>query len=102
MVEQSDLGTINRLNDEYQSIDQMIFLLDHGGRISFFQAESDDAEATNGIANAGVRSDYIEYPPQMVTAIKTALQQRQREIARDLADMGVTGIVTEPAPARRR
>ena len=86
-----DFAAIQRANDmriESEQIALALQNLDHGGRIvqMAIAGAPDDATIT-----ASVATGYIDYPQQMVTAIKTALEARQNDINRELSDMGFTG-----------
>ena len=95
MVSQSDLAKVNRLNEEYQNITRAIENLDGGGRIVTMVISAPQPENGNGFPMgqaAVVPTQYINYPDQMIDAIKHAVDARMHEIRDELASLGVTGL----------
>ena len=95
MVDRSDLATAQQLYDEYRQIVQAVINFDSGGRIVMMAVRWDDPDDPDNPTLsriATVPTQYMNYPPQMVEGIKQFFQQREREIARQLSDIGVTGL----------
>lgn len=99
MVEQTHLANAAKLNQEYQTIDRAIHVLDDGGRILAMMIGRVPGEEHHGppgppLPDGGiiVRTETLEYPPQMVAGIKQQLTARQTAIREELRKMGVTGL----------
>lgn len=96
MVELADLTNAARLKSELQTLDLALANFAAGGRIVSLNVAGPLPdplpEPLPSIFGVPVSTIDIDYPPQMVTAITTALQQRRAAIAKDLADMGITGL----------
>lgn len=94
MVDVADFTQINNLMAESQSIGAALDALTAGGRIIRMLVEREprtpDMPDDYQIPWVMVLTQGMDYPPQMVTSIKNALTARQGDIAKALADMGVT------------
>ena len=88
MVALNDMRQITELYQEFRTIDQAIGNLDTGGRIIQMSISSGPL----GRMPVSVSTMDIEYPPQMVEAIKTVLRARQSAIRDELATLGVTEV----------
>lgn len=92
----ADIQKVNILSQEKAAIQEAMSKLDAGGRIVAMTVgpDGDRSEATLGLRWIGttVPTAYIDYPAQMVDAIKTAFQGRLRTIQEELTKLGVTGV----------
>lgn len=83
------------LVDEYKALGIALDNLERGGRIVAMSIAGPVPELPEGAPEpppdpgATVPTRSIDYPPQMVTAIRAALEQRRGEIAQELTDLGV-------------
>lgn len=100
-----DVQRVNQLVNEKQAIQRAIANFDAGGRIvsmSIAQPQNGGAFPVPLAAAATVTTNYIEYPPQMVTAIKAALDGRVKAIEAELNQLGITGIPAFDRPPAMR
>lgn len=90
MVDFAQIPTANALMSELQRVSAGLDNLEKGGRIIGMQiAMADPPEGS--VPSVYVSTEGIDYPPQMIEAIKAALTARRTAVAKELADMGVTG-----------
>lgn len=95
-MDYENLDQITALATERRAIQRAVELLKADGRIV-----SMTISGNSGMAS--LPTQYITYPQQMVVGIETALQGRLKEIADELAKLGVTGIPeAEPAKAGKK
>ena len=105
MVDLSDIGRINDLYAEANSIDSAVAGFDAGGSIValVISYPSGTGSAPSGSDQPDVSPVTIEtsitvstrgmqYPPQMVDTIKGFLTTRRAAINNELAQLGVTGV----------
>lgn len=100
MVDLADVPQMTMLVGEKQSINIALDNLEQGGRIVGMriapkppeQLEGEPPRPVFSMMGVEVPTVSIDYPPQMVDAIKQALTQRRDAIAKELSDMGVTGM----------
>lgn len=97
MVSKADIDTANQLIREHRHLGLALGYFDDGGRIVGMTVAGPAQRFGRGnLAPTIAISTYdIDYPPQMVEAIKTALQARQGAIIDELSALGVTGIEAE-------
>jgi hypothetical protein len=74
---------------DFEQVTRVIRAFEEGGRIMSIFVSTTGSSPIPAISGLVSTAD-IDYPPQMVTAIKTALVERQANIAAELAGMGVT------------
>jgi len=86
MVDRSDLPAVQRINNELIAIEQATENFDHGGRIVNMSIGGPE-----GAIQVVVPTLYMEYPPQMVEAIKSLFYARKDELRQELEALGVTG-----------
>jgi hypothetical protein len=105
-MDRADLTRVNALYEEARLIVSALGNFSNGGRIIAMTvspaAQIDVPPAVPGITGmAGppifgmsitVPTSSIEYPPQMVTSIRTALEQRRAAILAELTQLGMTGV----------
>lgn len=95
MVDRNDLGRVQTLYAENGDIGQALANFEAGGGI---------VRMTIGPTEVTIDTTDIEYPPQMVEAIKAVLMQRQHAIVEELEKLGLTGVGEgerpEPPPPR--
>lgn len=90
MVDVANITRAQGLVGEHQSIVAALERLDEGGRIVAMSiADAADAPVMTWVT---VPTSFIEYPPQMVTSIKSALSARRDAIQSELAKLGITGV----------
>lgn len=78
---------------EYQRAKAALDNFEHGGKIIAMQVSSGQpAPAGRPPLSVTVTTAGIDYPPQMVDEIKRALRERCAAIAKEVTDMGVTGM----------
>lgn len=90
-----DIEKVNELSREKQAIDAAQEMLDRGGRIiamTVSNAPPPSGRMAPFMSGVAVPTGYIEYPPQMVDAIKTSFAARRQVIEQELAKLGVTGV----------
>lgn len=100
MVDLANIPQATALANEKQSITTALDNLEKGGRIVAMRIAPKPPEQPEGAPPAPtfpmmgveVPTASIDYPPQMVTSIKQALSQRRDAIAKELADLGITGM----------
>lgn len=103
MVELTQFQNASMLVEEFKAIDVALDNLEQGGRIVSMSIAPPEGELPEGtpkpppMPGAPVSTRGVDYPPAMVTAIKTALGQRQDALAKQLTDMGVTGFQARTA-----
>lgn len=91
----NDIQKVNALLQEKTSINRALDLLKGEGRINAMiigLPQSTDISLPSLMAGVTVPTAYIEYPSQMVDAIKSAFQDRQQKIVDELEDLGITGL----------
>lgn len=82
MVETLSLPQVSTLMQSYTNYRQALDIIDDGGRISSFVL-------AGPIGSATVLSDDIEYPRQMLEAIRDQIAARLDDLEKDLSDLGV-------------
>ena len=87
MVDRADVDRANGLIGDYRQTVRALTNLEEGGRI---------IAMTIGPSAVTVPTDDLNYPVQMVDAIRQALVQRRDAIQQQLNEIGVTG--EEPPP----
>lgn len=87
MVDRGDLGQINSLYVELQSIESALDIFEHGGRINGMEINAEELGRPTY-----VDTRRLNYPQAMIDAIKSQLQTRRTEIESELADAGITGV----------
>lgn len=92
MVDLVDLGRVNLLANEKQSIIRVLELFSRGGRIVAFGVNPPEPDYDGPTPAVSVVSGYMEYPPQMLTQVTALLQGRITAIQDELTQMGVTGM----------
>lgn len=95
MVDRASLSKVNDLYHEYGQITQAIHNFDNGGHIVSVVVGGPAGEMP-----AELPAEYMAYPPQMVAAIKTALEDRRRTITTELSGLGLRGLETASQSAR--
>lgn len=99
-MEFADIQNVNILSAEKIAIQRALMLFDAGGRIVEMAISPPEAPQGTEItpvpmgASVRVPTRYIQYPAQMVDAIKLALDGRLVEIEAELGKLGVTGMPT--------
>lgn len=89
----SDIQKANMLSQEKAAIQTAADYLRRGGRIMVMNVGSPSLppeDAALITMSVSVPTSYIEYPPQMVTAIQAAFQTRLQAIQDELTTLGVT------------
>jgi hypothetical protein len=89
MVDLSDVARMNRLMSELEQIGQAIALFNLGARIMNITVGRVMDVVPPSVT---VDTSYIQYPPQMIDAIKAAFTARENEIRAELTKYGVTGV----------
>lgn len=100
----ADIQKAQGLVNEKQAIQRALQLFDEGGRIvqiGLGRQPTSDA-APMGMGFVMVPTAYIDYPQQMVDAIKTAFQGRVTAITDELTKLGVTGMEEAQAAAKKK
>lgn len=92
-MEFADIGKVSLLSAEKQMIQHAIQIFVMGGRIVEMIVAHPETPDT-----AVVQTTYMEYPPQMIDAIRNALVERQKQITDELAELGVSGMPEQPQP----
>lgn len=102
MVDVSDLAKANELNAELSRINAALGLFDGGGRIVSITIADASMPAPPSIPvpidSAGpvlfvtVQTSFMDYPAQMVEAIKSMLAVREEEVANEMSGLGLTGV----------
>ena len=82
----------NQLVRERRSIQQAMEAFDSGGRILAITVGQPPPEGIPFPTGPMVSTQHIDYPPQMVDAIKEAFTTRQGQISEELAKLGLTGV----------
>lgn len=103
----ADIQTVTQLSQEKQSIQTALDSLASGGRINAMVVgppAPTSAMPFGGRPFGGVSvpTAYIEYPPQMVEAIKTAFEGRLHVIEDELTKLGVTGMKLNRAEPQKK
>lgn len=92
----ANIPQLGALMSEHQRIVSGLDNLGKGGRIVAMQiamaARPPELPEQAPMPTVVVSTDQMEYPPQMVEAIKAALAVRRDAIAAQLTEMGVTGV----------
>ena len=107
MVDLADVPQMQALVGEKQSISMALDNLKQGGKIVAMEIAPPQPEQPEGAPpmpppfGARVPTTEIDYPPQMVTGIEAAFEARLKEIADELAKLGVTMPEAEPAKAKK-
>lgn len=93
MVAYTDVARASALLNELSSINTALKNIESGGEIVTMEVSSGTTD-TGGFTGvtAKVATEYMHPPPQMMTAVKQLLEQRQQEILKELTDMGITGL----------
>lgn len=94
MVELVNIGQVNMLIGEKQGITAALSLFAQGGRIVAFGLNPPGENYDGPSPAVSVVSNYMQYPPAMVTSITTMMQARLEQIQQQLTGMGITGIDT--------
>lgn len=95
MVDISDLQKAMMLSSEKQTIAMALEQLDRDGIIlsmSIGPKPAPGQPSFPGMGGIQVDTSRMDYPAQMVEAIKGNLHQRQDEIEQELQGLGVTGV----------
>lgn len=82
MVDITDLPQVNSLMQNYINYRQALDVLDDDGSIASFSLTGRRGFATVSAAD-------IDYPQQMIDAIRDQVRRRVENLERDLADLGV-------------
>ena len=98
MVDKAGIENATHLLTEHRRLVQALDHFANGGRIMAMTVAGRSRRFGRGnlMPSISVSTEDIDYPPQMVEAIKTALQARRQRILDELAGMGVTGIEEPP------
>jgi len=93
-MDRADLTRVNALYEEARSIATAIHNFDNGGRIVAMTVSAPEPAPMPPSPDmiATVMTGNMQYPPEMVMAIKTALEQRRAEIVAELTQLGLTGV----------
>jgi hypothetical protein len=105
MVDVSDLQKVAALNGERDMIGRALTAFDQGGRIigvTIGNPNPDNNPAPPWEYTSQISTEYMQYPQQMVDAIKSFLHQREEQIDSELQGLGVTGIQPVPRSGRRK
>lgn len=86
MVDRDDIPRISALNTEKAMLERAL------GNLNTPDGRIDSMEIGGPMSAAFINTIGWQYPPQMVEAIKENLNRRLAEIAKELADLGVTGM----------
>lgn len=100
-----DIQKVNALNNEKQTIQRALEAFAQGGRIvamSVGQVSTEDDPRPPMMMGVAVPTAYIEYPAQMVDAIKQSFHDRLWAIGEELGKLGITGMEPAPEPAKGR
>lgn len=100
MVERTDLQRVNALYAELSGIARGLQVIDQGAEIIsvIFAIRSDSDSPWRSPTT--VRTEHMDYPPQMVEAIKQFMYQREDQIASELSNLGLQGVEAQPRAAR--
>lgn len=95
MVDLANFQQINVLANEQSNITAALERFGQGWRIVGLELGPPDAPMPGmpGMPGMPVPTRGMEYPPQMVTTIKAALQARLEAVTKTLAELGVTGTI---------
>lgn len=105
MVDRTNLSEVNDLYQEMTAIEQAIINFDAGGQIVQMTVSGISPDAHDLPYQqpwVSVPTTHISYPPQMVQAIKAALEDRRKELEARLDELGLTGIGEEDVARRGR
>ena len=107
MVDFAHLSDATALMNEITNIGTALDNFDAGGRIIAMTISGPQTGDTpNPTTSIAIPTAFIDYPPQMVDAIRAALDARRDEITQQLSDLGVTnvdpGLRAAPAPAKAK
>lgn len=92
MVDRADLNRITMLYQQRRSIQLALGNLAGGGRIVQIAIDPPPSAGPPEMHGpVSISTSSMEYPQQMVEAIRSELQKRLDEIDRELGDLGVTG-----------
>lgn len=75
---------------EYEQIMRVIQCFDAGGRITGVTVSTSPNVMPALFGN--ISTIDMDYPPQMIDAIKAVLQERRKKLADELVEIGVTGL----------
>lgn len=96
MVDVTNLTQASGLMGEYQALGMALDNLENGGRIVAMEIAApispDSPEQAPPPMGMRISTQGMDYPPQMVTSIKSVLTARQDEIAKQLSAIGITGM----------
>lgn len=107
MVSKENIDRISELYGQYQTYQDALAVLEQDARITAFIIEgtitthNQYAEGESGSSDtvtttmATISAEGIQYPPQMMAAIKQQVQSRIDAINKELTELGVT--VEQPA-----
>lgn len=84
MVDIADISRVNSLMQRYGNYLQALSAIRDNGRIAAFVVVNGD-----GASGAQISTEGIDYPAQMIDAIRTQLEYRLTDIVRDLEGLGV-------------
>lgn len=97
MVDTTSLSQINQLYAELNAITQTNAMLDEGGRIiGLTVGKQSDSEPPYWQFTSAINTEYMQYPPTMVEAIKAFMTSRKQTIESELSDLGITIEAAEP------
>lgn len=96
MVNREDIGRISELYQQAANYKAALEVLELGPRIVAFVVEGeivthndyDDTDTTT-TRMATINAEGIQYPPQMIQAIKAQVEKRLGEIGNELQQLGV-------------
>lgn len=100
MVDQRQLGHAALRNEEYQSINQALHMIDEGAKIVAMMIGTPNPTETRQPTGLMVRTDHMTYPQPMVAGITQQLMARRDAIREELRGMGVVIPDKPPSPAR--
>lgn len=92
MVAASDIGRANALIAEHATVTTAIAAIDNGGEIVSLEVSGGPPDSGFSGIGTKVATEYMHPPPQMMTAIRQSLVDRDQAILKELTDMGVTGL----------
>lgn len=99
MVAQKEIARVASLNQEYQSINQALYMFGDGAKILAMMIGVPQPEEIRQPTGFMMRTDHMAYPAQMVAGIVQQLNARRDAIRDELRQMGVE-VPDRPPPPR--
>jgi hypothetical protein len=100
MIARTDLSRANALVEQYNEVQRGLVIIDQNPRISGMTIVAVDPEQGGSGEDITIDAAGISYPPQMIQAIKTQLEERLARLNEQLTELGVSP--SSPAPAKQK